>query len=439
MKLTFDTNNNEKQKQAVRCWLNDDIFEVVYGGAKGGGKSYLGVNLIFGDAFIYPETHYFIARKRISDITKHTIPSIYEVFNSWGIDKRYYNYNGQANIFTLHNGSRVLLIEAKYMPGDPLYERFGSMQMTRGWIEEGGEFNETAATNLKISIGRWKNDQYNLAPKLLTTCNPKKNYLYRNIYKPSMNGGLPKDTAFIQALIQDNKTLPELYVKNLFDTLKGSERQRLLFGNWEYDDDPNSLIESYDAIIDLFTNKVKDGKRYIVCDAARFGSDKAVIIVFNGYRAIDKFTFKISKTTEISDKIRELQIKYGVPNRQTIVDSDGVGGGVADQVNCISFVNNARPKQSRDKRNYDNLKSQCAFMLADKVNDSELSIEFRCNQKEKEEIIEEFEQLKREDSDGKMKLIKKDTMKDNIGRSPDWLDTFIMRMYFELAAPIYAG
>jgi len=34
-------------------------------------------------------------------------------------------------------------------------------------------------------------------------------------------------------------------------------------------------------------------------------------------------------------------------------------------------------------------------------------------------------------SDGKVKIIKKDDMKNILGRSPDILDMFIMRTYFE--------
>ena len=88
----------------------------------------------------------------------------------------------------MHN--LVYLIEAKYMPSDPLYYRFGSMQMTRGWIEEAGEFDVAAKNNLAASIGRWKNDIYKIAGKLLQTCNPSKNYLYRDYYKKSKEGKL---------------------------------------------------------------------------------------------------------------------------------------------------------------------------------------------------------------------------------------------------------
>ncbi|HYH13575.1 MAG TPA: phage terminase large subunit, partial [Flavisolibacter sp.] len=182
MKLIFDTNNNDKQKQVAREWLNPDVTDIVYGGSKGSGKSYLGCSLIFGDAFLYPGTHYFIARKKLNDIRKFTIPSIYEVFAHWGLNSNYYTFNGQDNFFQLYNGSKIFLLEASPQPSDPLYARFGSMQMTRGWIEEAGEFEEAAKNNLSASIGRWKNEEYSLPPKLLQTCNPSKNYLYREYY-----------------------------------------------------------------------------------------------------------------------------------------------------------------------------------------------------------------------------------------------------------------
>ena len=136
MEIEFNTYGNEKQKEVCRHWIDDSVTDLVYGGSKGSGKSYLGCSLIFSDALTYPETFYFIARRQLIDLRKYTIPSIYEVFGHWGLDKRYFRYQGNDNYFELYNKSRVYLIDAKYMPTDPLYQRFGSMQMTRGWIEE---------------------------------------------------------------------------------------------------------------------------------------------------------------------------------------------------------------------------------------------------------------------------------------------------------------
>lgn len=208
MELQFDTNGNDKQKLVATQWVDDSVSDIVYGGSKGSGKSYLGCSLIFGDALIYPGTHYFIARKELNDLRKYTIPSIYEVFKHWGITDKYYTYNGQDSFFTLYNGSRVYLVDAKSLPSDPQFQRFGSMQMTRGWIEEAGEFEEAAKNGLAVSIGRWKNEEYKLPGKLLQTCNPSKNYLYYEYYQKHKNGKIEPWKRFVQALPQDNKKLP---------------------------------------------------------------------------------------------------------------------------------------------------------------------------------------------------------------------------------------
>jgi phage terminase large subunit len=144
------------------------------------------------------------------------------------------------------------------------------MQMTQGWIEEAGEFNLECRNNLAASIGRWNNEQYNLTGKLLQTCNPSKNYLYKNYYLPFRDGTLAPHQAFIQALPQDNKRLDSGYIDNLHLQLNDHEKRRLLFGEWEYDDDKSALI-NYEAILNLFSNNfVPNGNKYISVDAARF-------------------------------------------------------------------------------------------------------------------------------------------------------------------------
>ena len=119
IKIRFDTRGNEKQKDCVRAWKDPLVSDIVYGGAKGGAKSYTGASLIFGDALMYPGTHYFIARDSLSDLRKFTIPTVYEVMNNWGLDNKYLTFNGQDNYFKLYNGSKVFLLDAAPQPRDP--------------------------------------------------------------------------------------------------------------------------------------------------------------------------------------------------------------------------------------------------------------------------------------------------------------------------------
>lgn len=51
-----------------------------------------------------------------------------------------------------------------------------------------------------------------------------------------------------------------------------------------------------------------------------------------------------------------------------------------------------------------------------------------------DKIKEELQMLKTfdVDKDNKLRILPKEKIKELIGRSPDWLDVFIMRMYYEL-------
>lgn len=436
MELHFDTNGNDKQKLVASQWLDDTVDDIVYGGSKGSGKSYLGCSLIFGDAFIYPETHYFIARKELTDIRKYTIPSIYEVFNHWGLSSKYYTYNGQDNYFTCYNGSKVFLISAPTLPSDPQFQRFGSMQMTRGWIEEAGEFEEAAKNGLAVSIGRWKNDIYRLNKKLLQTCNPSKNYLYYEYYQKNKNQTLEPWKRFVQALPTDNKKLPEGYLEHLQRTLSKAERKRLLEGEWEYDSDPSALID-YDKITDCFTNDFEHlkGEGYITADLARLGGDKIICLTWDGWRCKVKWWTK-ERLNVSGGMIEAERLASGIAKSRVLCDEDGLGGGVVDYEGYQGFVNNSRPlpnPKTREDENYANLKSQCYFRLAERINKCGLFID--CDDVGiKAQIIQELEQVKQYnmDKDGKRQVLPKDKVKEIIGRSPDFADTLMMREWFEL-------
>lgn len=436
--ITFDTHGNEKQKEAARAWVDDTVTDILYGGGKGGGKTYLGCSLIFGDALLYPGTHYFIARKELNDLRKFTIPSIYEVFHDLGLDSTIYlKWHGQDNFFELPNGSKVFLIAAKYLPGDPLYERFGSMQMTRGWIEEAGEFSPLAKANLQASIGRWKNDDYNLVPKLLQTCNPSKNYLYLDYYKPHRDGILESWKRFIQALPQDNKKLPDGYIQNLERTLTKNEKKRLLLGNWEYEDDPNSLMD-YDSIISIFSNShvQPTGKRYMTVDVARFGNDKTKIRVWDGWIVRYKESLEKKSTKEVAERVKQIQGSHQVPPSNTVIDEDGIGGGVIDHFpkhSVKGFIANSKPINQKPNENYENLKAQCSYLLAEKVKNKQV-YEAEDDPTEQERLIEDLEQIKDKgvNSEGKRGVVSKKEIIGILGRSPDDGDTMVMRGIFDL-------
>ena len=431
--ICFNTYGNDKQQEVAKYWIDDETTDIGYGGSKGSGKSYLGVSLIFGDALIYPGTHYFVARKKLNDLRKYTQPTIKEVMDNWGLDERYYSYNGQDNYYTLYNGSKVFLIEAAHQPSDTEFARFGSMQMTRGWIEEAGEVSAKAKSMLQATVGRWKNDVYNLKAKLLLTLNPAKNFVYQDYYLAHKQGTLPKHRKFVQALPTDNKKLPKDYIANLLLTLDPRDAQRLVYGIWEYDDNPYTLYD-YDSICNLFTNSFIQGKgqRYLSGDIAYLGADIFVITIWHGFKVEKVIAIDKIDETAIGTKIKELAEQYKIPYSNIVYDADGLRKFTANSLSKLEaakpFINNSPPL--KDKQ-FKNLKTECAFMLLDYMKKNLIFIadsEFRA------QIIADLEQICREpmDDEGKIKLESKKSLKERTGRSPDFFDSLLMRFIFEL-------
>ena len=422
-----------KQKVAFKYLLDNKTKTIIYGGAAGGGKSFLGCFWLFTMAMSYPSTRWFIGREELKRIRQSTLVSWAKMCKL--IQFNEFKINGQDNYILLSNGSQIDLLDLRYLPSDPLYERYGSIEYTGGWIEEGGETNFGAYDTLKTRVGRHLNKELKITPKIFITCNPKKNWLYSEFYLKFKNNTLTEDVQFIQAFVQDNPHLTDDYIQNLLSTKDKAKKERLLYGNWEYDDDPSALFP-YENIKNSFTNEYainSSAKKYITCDVARFGKDKTVIMVWQGFHCYRIIEIEKNKITELAEMIKNIARQESIPMSRVICDEDGVGGGVVDILSCKGFIANATPIfRKSDRQNFNNIKSQCAFSLAQKYEDDKYYIE--CSQSKQDLITEELEVIKNAgfDDDNKQKINTKKDQKELLGRSPDYFDTINMREWFEV-------
>lgn len=418
---------NLKQTKALD-YLEDNVTnELLFGGGAGGGKSILLCYAVLKFALKYPNTRWLLGRAKLKTLKETTLNSFFQVCQMQGIGRNEFRYNEQSSIITFKNGSQILLKDLFYYPSDPQFDELGSLEITGGFIDECNQITQKAWTITQSRI-RYKLDEYNLIPKLLGTCNPAKNFVYKEFYLPSKNGDLLPYKKFIQSLVTDNPNISKHYIENL-QKLDEQSKRRLLFGDWEYDDDPSVLVD-YDKSCDIFTNShVLGGQKYITADIARLGNDKTKIRVWDGLKSILKVTIDRSTLDVVVQAIRKLQQEYAVPNSHTLVDEDGVGGGVVDMLKCKGFINNGRAKNP----NYQNNRSECYFYLADLINKNELYL-LNESPTDRDIIVEELGVIKQKDidKDGKLAIIPKDEIKKIIGRSPDEADCIMMRMWFEI-------
>ncbi len=419
---------NYKQLLAFHYLADKTTKFVVYGGAAGGGKSWLGCDWLLRCCWAFPKTRWFVGRNNIKDSRESVLVTFGKVADSYGFT----DYRITDSGIRLANGSEIVLLDLTFYPQkDPMFERLGSKEFTGGWIEEAGEVHHAAFETLKSRIGRHLNEEYELGPKMLITCNPKKNWLYKQFYKPHIDGALPANCKFVQALVYDNPFITREYISTLESIDIKSLRLRLLLGKWEYENNANQLVD-YDAILDCFTNApAGDGVRRISADLAMKGRDHFVCFDWVGLSAKLAIDEPYSTGKEIETRLCDLSRRRGVRRSNIIADSDGLGQYLESYLNGIKTFHGGSPAIDNT---YFNLKSQCAFKLAEIINAGLLHID--CPDEIQPIIVEELEAcLVSRDVDAdtsKKRIIDKREMKAVLGRSPDYFDPLMMRMYYEI-------
>lgn len=421
-----------KQSIAWRYLTDDKTNEICFGGSAGGSKSTLGCIWIVTLCIQYPGIRTLIGRTVLSTLKQTTFKTLLEVlgpkFMNLSVDK-HYTYNAQSNVVTFYNGSEIILKDLEDKPSDINKDSLGGLELTAVYVDEALQISFETFSVLKSRI-RFKLKEYNLIPKILLTSNPGQNWLMKRFYLPWEEGTLDGNKQFIPSLPYDNPHLPPSYIEMLKE-LPPQQRERLLNGNWRYTEESNAIFKFDSISKSVFKHQVNpNDKKYLTVDVARFGDDRSVVFVWVGLVAIECFVYRKLSTTELSSEIKGLLQKYGIHPSNVIIDSDGVGGGVADQIRGMNFVNNSSPLHGQ---NFTNLKSQCYVKLAEMFDEGMISLNLL-----DPSIVDDLTQellavkLKDVDKDNKVAVQSKDEMKKMLGRSPDLSDALMMRMLVEI-------
>lgn len=420
----------KKQSIAWKLLSDNKTNEILYGGSAGAGKSWLGCLWITSLCLRHDGIRCLIGRTVLQQLKLTTLNTLFETLGAMQLKSgEHYTYNGQSNVITFFNKSEIVLKDLAYQPSDPNYDSLGGLELTAVFVDEAAQIPQLAFNILKSRI-RFKLNEYNLIPKILLTCNPGQVWLKKYFYLPYIDESLEPNKAFVPALPLDNPHLPATYIEML-RSLPSGQRKRLLEGDWNYEMEADSLFDFDDVSSSVFKHAPKpEDKKYISVDVARFGSDRSVAIVWVGLVALECFVYTKLSTVELSSEIKALIAKYGIHPSNVIVDSDGVGGGVADQIRGTNFVNNSKALHNQ---NFSNLKSQCYVKLSELFKEGKISLNI-LDPSLIDDVTQELlaVKLKDIDKDNKVQVASKDDMKKILGRSPDLSDALMMRMYYEI-------
>ncbi len=241
--------------------------------------------------------------------------------------------------------------------------------------------------------------------------------------------------SFINGDYADNKILHVTDPKYMNRISSGGSKSVIndIRGVWRDIDDTSSMITA-DDMHRFFTNTSQtSGTRCGGGDIA-FKHDWLVLWALDGMHIIDIEARKGVTAETLPDIIRAFCQRNQIPFENFAFDGDGVGVILKqtedmDLQKCHPFSNKAA---ANDKVAYRNRKSECAGILINALQSGTISIEesvLRATFTEKkipftimDKLMEERVVLRWIEDENPRELIKKNTMKDILGHSPDFIE-----------------
>ncbi|MFQ5335279.1 MAG: phage terminase large subunit, partial [Flavobacteriales bacterium] len=226
-RLHLDIKYTPKQLEC-RAALEDHSI-VLYGGAKGGGKSFVARCLAVEYAFKYPGIYVAIFRRSFPELEANHIRPILQQFP---VLKEFYKVG--RKLIELDNGS---VIEFCFCDHEDHLDKYQGREIQFLIIEEAGQFPQSWIARLSGS-NRTSNPR--IPARLLMTGNPggishaylKRLFVDRN-YLPHER---PEDHYFIQATIASNPALEKAdpnYRRRLEAEPNEALRRAFLYGEWD--------------------------------------------------------------------------------------------------------------------------------------------------------------------------------------------------------------
>ncbi|MAH48730.1 hypothetical protein CMI37_23085 [Candidatus Pacearchaeota archaeon] len=419
---------SEKQTEAYWLLREADIHELMYGGAKGGGKS------VFGCIWMYLECCHLIDRYNIGPRKfpipvgfmgrKQSIDFTNTTLETW---KRFIPHD----CYVLREHNKEIIIDGKVkvdfggFDRSDVINKFNSAEYARIFLDQAEEISLDDVALLRATLRLVINGQ-KVPGKALYTANPAQCWLKEEFVDQSN-----PHQRFVRALPGDNKWTGEEYVQVLEKAL--AHRPDLLRayrdGDWTaFEGDDQLILSKY--IVDCYTTSPVHDGYLVVCDVARFGDDETVIFVMEGTNIVHKTVWGKSPTTAVSKEITELSRAYG--NCPCVVDEIGVGGGVVDQLidtgrSVIPFNSSNKPTEASKRNNQPimhNLRSEAWWNASKMFAAHEISCSGMYPRLQSQLTIPRYGFR-----NGKVLIEDKESIKKRMNRSPDHADTYVMGLW----------
>lgn len=429
-------NLTKKQTLAIDLLTNDKSLSVLFGGGKGGGKSYFLCLWAFQWSYWlkeffdikkpkYPVQVGFLGRKRGVDFNDTTLETFKKV-----VPPHLYHIRTQEKEIIFEDA-----VKLSYggLDDEVNINKFNSAEFAFIGIDQAEETSRNDVAVLQGSLRLTYNKK--VPPyKQLYTANPQECWLKEDfIISPN------KNRIFIPALPDDNPYLPGNYKETLRAAFEYDPAmlRAYLEGDWDafanLEDaliQPNEFGKCRTATVE---DQEEDEVRIVALDVATKHGDCFTVVVYRyGNTIADIQKYKHIPTTKIAEVAK---VMYERKRATTlVVDSDGFGEGVADVLEAQRIYpqefHGGYSSKPLDGKKFRNLRSQFYWLTCKKIEKGLLNFSL-LDKDTYEQVKSQFCSIKVRPPDplARFQIETKEDMSKRSIASPDLADAIVYSEY----------
>jgi len=427
--------------EALQAALSEETLFVLFGGAKGGGKTGTSVRIAQELVTHYRDGRIPVMRRNYTDLHATTKQSFLKLFPPELIVRK------TESVWYCVNNNELWFYAAD-RSNDPDYEKTRGLEVSAVIIDEISQFDEEFYEILPSLL---RHDAFHLETGeplsgfIYATTNPVpgKNWQKRIFIDPETRV-TDGSHIYIAALPDNNPLLPSRYLSRAFSTMSETMLRMLRYGDWDVEEADFKVVLPSD-LKRLFTNAKPDADIIALgIDIGLGKPDETVVYAATRSGAFFEYAaFCEYDTMRQVERLYDICRQVSERNGKICIDAGAVGKGVADRLQQ-AFYSAIQPvmfdERAMDENyasasaKYGNRRAQMYFHARDLIQQAALTFDERQRQGQEPEVrispdellYEELDNTYYKPSDGKFMIEPKDNIKKRLKRSPDRADAFVL-------------
>lgn len=425
-----------------------DIDELILIGPTGVGKSALTAHVFISIAEAFPHSQLFVWRKNFNTARK----TIWRTYKKMLADMNFhedehYKLNEGSLLIEFPNKSLITFAQADSST-DKDQNKIKGLDITANQLEESNELTEDAVDMIMSRKGRA--NQAGQPSINIHTMNPNNGWTKSRYYDKWKKGQLPSNVMVIEFTLEDSWQTDQ-DINSLIRSKPMWWIQRYLYNNWNYLDEDHALISGYlwekakiyklpEIPRDEHGNVIPKDPRYrfdkvIGVDVSDNGGDATVLSLIEYGVLTEQKELKLPERTyglnpELDSRptgylFAQQLIAYAESKgftkgqaRQISLEVNGVGTAMRDGMKVLGWHIDEYTATAKSR-------NETFLNLRRALDEGEVQVLQKDNYNgHDDELWREISAHDTDIVDGVEKVTKKDKIKEQLGRSPDYADSF---------------